>query len=478
MTYLWAEGVNFSNCLYDTNDLSTIRGSSNLLSDLARPVEEILARHSCNPRLLRTEASSAMFAISPPEDSEDIEQAVTNALASSRDTWRHLSIVVGTGPSEAEAISSARVAQYQTWSVPPPENEGAWRQDALDGMRPAVNGCAEHLSRSVKERRDAGRDDKSVERLRTRGVSEDALQAAQIAKDFGNLLKAPPAWVSDAAKTKLAVIHLDGDNFGKAKSASDDPQAFADKLSNKMTGLLDALVRQSRVTLDDERVLVALEVLVWGGDDITVVIPAWSVLPFFSTFYQAVADWQIDGTPLGFTGAAIITNYKAPIRQMTALAETAVNELKVSGSRGAFTVYVFEGGGVPDVTAGDPGALARHRENRFGVAGPSLAIPGSGAQNCAAHMRRIRSGAGHDWLSRSVAHRLVKGCATQGEGWLDQEIGLYETRVASRVPEAHSEGSDHLRFPELEGTQRPLSVNLKMVLDLWPYIKPLEESER
>ncbi len=470
----WVEGVNFSSCLYDTNDLSVIRGSSLLYEKFA---EDFAARAP-----LWAGASMAVY------DSDGEAETLVTALeeAAREEPYRHLSFAIGTGRSEAEAQARARVAQMQSWSLPDPGVAGAWRHDSLDGVRPAdphvhdeIKG---HLSPSVAARLAAGRDAaRSQARLVTLGATTEQLEGIRFAQDFEDLIAEPPWWVPETMARKIAVIHLDGDGFNKARKASADPEAFSEALRGKFRGLMSALVEVSRKDAGDDRGIappvLRMAQLVWGGDDITLVVPAWQVFVVLEAVSEAVAGWEIDGERLGFSGAAIVANVKTPIRQMVALAGTAVDMLKESDTRGSVTVDVYRSLAVPDAETNLAQVLQEDRKVRLGADTPAtVAVPLKQVAAFRDAVARLKTEGSAGALSRSKAVGLANAHGQTGDdSQLGESLAEYDLQVLGYdVDGAENPSKRALSELPLVDDNAPLATRLKLILDLWDIVPPVD----
>jgi hypothetical protein len=114
---------------------------------------------------------------------------------------------------------------------------------------------------------------------------------------------------------KIAVIYLDGNRFGAIQRdlvTSPDQQLNFDRgirsaRAGLMVGLLDALIdenvdgKQGCVRLRETSFLPAsdrveralrFETLLWGGDEMTLVAPAWLGFALIQLFYRLTADWK------------------------------------------------------------------------------------------------------------------------------------------------------------------------------------------
>lgn len=463
--HLKVEGVNFASCLYDTNDISVIRGSSLLLDSIKGPVSEALRATQCknvNPEWAG--ASKAKFTFDADEDiAQDALAAVRARL--SQGPYKHLSFVASIGNSDEVAEARNRASQFRQWTVPDCAVPDAVLPDALDGMRPAAPDCRDNLkgalSPSVQARLAYGR--KNRKGFFENRVADVLPQDISFCDSFHDMVHGAPNWVSETVRNKLAIIHFDGDGFGKAREASDSAAAFSDELNDQMQQVLTALVKGA--TGDG---VLRLEVLVWGGDDITLVVPAWRALTCAQDFYASTVGMSLAGQPVGFTGGVIVANYKAPIRQLTALAGEAVDLGKAANARGGFTFDAFESAAPPE------NGLADHRKRVFGeVSARGLSFPGQEVEGLIQMLTEWKSGQSRGLPSRSRLFDLLASDVPDGEtrdAWIEKELG----RDAVRLAVADEDNSEAVTMPGLDDAPRRKSLEFMLSATLWDYVPTAE----
>lgn len=470
---LRVEGVNFANCLFDTNDLSIIRGASLLLDQVAQPVGSALSQ-TLGAKLapLWSGGAKAVFAFEADEQTAaKAESAARESLT--RDVWRHMTFVLDmveeTDPLIAEATAEARnrARQFRQWTVADCAVAGAWRQDALDGVRPAdpaSDNPRGPLAPSSATRIEYGRNMRK-DFFSQRSGATVPVDAALVGS-FEDLVADPPGGLSLSARGKMAVIHLDGDGFGAAARELKDPARFASEVIGRTDAILDALVKDAMdQELHDGNVsnpVLRLEVLLWGGDDITLVVPAWRALSTLQAFHAAVAGWQISGESLGFTGAAIIAGHKAPIRRLVQLAQEAVDVAKTGGARGAFTIDIFESSSPPE------DGLAAHRSRAHqSVPIDCLAFPAHAIADLRQMLARWRQDAGTLYPSRARLNEVLN--LGLSEEALAEVTRRDEIRIRGAARDTATDLLKDLRLPRLPHVDRPLSIDLRLVSDLWDY---------
>ena len=470
---LRVEGVNFANCLFDTNDLSVIRGASLLLDQIAHPLGNAIAQvlgQRISPNW--SGGSKAVFRFqTDAATAAQIEAAARNSLT--LDPWKHMTFVLDmveddtSGRAEMVAEARNRTRQFRQWTVADCAVSGAWRQDSLDGRRPADPRCSDTkgpLSPASSARRTYGR---QMRKGVFAKLSAQVLpERVRFCESFEDLVSNPPSELSISARSKMAVIHLDGDGFGAAAAALNDPVRFASEIAERTDLILAALVKDAlaQEAADGRNLdpVLRMEVLVWGGDDITLVVPAWRVISTLKAFFAASADWAICGKPLGFTGGAIVASYKAPVRRLVQLAGEAVDLAKASGTRGSCTVDIFESASPPE------DGLSAHRARVWGSASAAdLALPGDRLGALVQVLARWRGEAGRLYPSRARLYSLLSSGMPEAD--LLTALGRDEVRVLGVARDEAGDLIDDLRLPSHGNARRSVMTDLRLVCDLWDY---------
>lgn len=472
---LRVEGVNFGSCLFDTNDLSVVRGASLLLDQVAVPVGNALTAalgRSVTPDW--EGGSKAVFRFqADPGKAAQAEAAARASLAGN--PWKYMTFVLDMveedGATDAEVVAEARnrTRQFRQWTVADCAVPGAWRQDALDGMRPADPASTDAkgpLSPGSAARREYGR--QMRQGFLAQRIGRELPPGLIFADSFADLVADPPPDLSVSAKGKIAVIHLDGDGFSAAAAALKDPVRFAAELGARSRTILAALVAdalaQEQAEGKEAAPVLRMEVLVWGGDDVTLVVPAWRAVSTLRAFHAAAAGWTIGGLPLGFTGAAIIASHKAPVRRLVQLAGEAVDLAKAADARGACTIDIFESASPPE------DGLAAHRARVWGNATPaSLAFPGDRLDALIRQMARWRGEAGRLYPSRARLYRQLSRGLSEAE--LMEEIGRDEVRVHGAARDEVGDLAQDMRLPCGDPAGRSLMTDLRLVCELWDYTR-------
>ena len=88
-----------------------------------------------------------------------------------------------------------------------------------------------------------------------------------------------------------------------------------------------------------------LETLVWGGDEITLVVPAWKGWEVLEGFFQQCRNWTFREKRLTYSAGIVFCHSKAPIHSITALGQELVHMTKAElrgQNHDAFAYQVLE----------------------------------------------------------------------------------------------------------------------------------------
>jgi GNAT superfamily N-acetyltransferase len=552
-TYLLRiEGMDFAATLDDTQDLSCIRGAGLALLGAADAVSPFLQQSDigfdpARDTLLKG-ASQAAFRVraSSPAAANDLRDAVAGHLAAgcprngtpTLTPTRHLSFAVDIVPGDdlqayRRAFAANRVRQLDTthWPLPrfSPEVEGPGVTG--DVIRPADARYRAPASRIIGESDDAEspatatfavstsfRDRNAFGRQARRGFYSKArtgldLRNVSFAQSFEDIVADPPPRLPASVQRKIAVFYADGNAFGQIAEQQSNMAAlgaFSKHLVALQSTLLQAILRDMlgpEVGQADGHPLyepsataalygagkgppgLRFETLLWGGDEMRFVMPAWLGLGFARRFFEIVKDWRApDGTPLTFAAGLVICNAKTPIRQVRTLLGEMADHAKAVGkpakksSQGAqarlpnlIEIEICESISPP---AGD---LAGYRKRLLGfdperdVAADRLfALPGDELDRLLQAIASLKGEMDSEAFPRSKLYEFVRIAARSGFGSSSQQAGLEEAieRYLTRA------GADRFSRNQLDilseiGIEAPLSRSLALLAQLWDYAAPL-----
>jgi hypothetical protein len=356
--YLRLEAVNLDNFVEDTQDLSTIRGGSLLLlsavEDLkidlprVRDLKEVTTGASVG--LYEFEMADAPQTTPGLTPEQEVRVQVEDQLRR-KDGLRYATIVVDVrrkGPQFAEDLQALtarnRWRQMKSLSVAldPQPSDGPCE---VDKVRPAVKQTRIHnqdrwVSRAVFDRREHGKEMKQEiyqeEIRRLRNVKTGRVVLAQFVHDLEELASDPK---KGNLHGKIAVIHLDGNRFGRIKEHAGDSREVWEEFDRTvktyrrqmLDSLLDAMSSDADWQTDEGRY--RIEMLLWGGDEIIWVVPAWKGWETLSRFYDSSQSWEFTNDPLRHAGGIIFCHHNAPIHRLTRLAHDLSDRAKEGDGR-------------------------------------------------------------------------------------------------------------------------------------------------
>lgn len=361
--YLRLEGVNLYSSLQDTDDLSVIRGSSLLLLWTPREVEELLTKEYPGKfEPIITGASAGLFYCADDQGlkPEDVVSKVKESLAKDENR-QHLTFIVDwTTETEnfqadrAKLVSKIRWQQMRSMRLKYPSLEESAVGDhlvcGLDGVRPAAEQVdhwdserrkpvTEVRSASAHARHEFGRKQKTEffksEVKHIKGAQVEGGFALHLSELAG---KAPES--AGPLRDKLAVIYLDGNGFGKLYAdhcgTREEQKAASDKLKKHQRQFLWKLLQMIERDRSDDGWWVEstdpnlkgarvrrLEVLLWGGDEIRLVVPAWKGWQVADLFFQCARTWRPFGEniPVKHAMSIVFCKAKCPIHAVSRLGD-------------------------------------------------------------------------------------------------------------------------------------------------------------
>lgn len=463
-----AEAVNFDDYIFGTNDISTIRGGGMLLRK-ALDVSAILK----GLKKIYVGGSTGVFEADWPEDGEKelCESIRTQLQIAPRDEAVFVVAACewdgrdATFPARhAEVVARCRREQLRMPTLVFPA--AGERPCELDRLRPAVEpidqkGAAVRavgnrkmwVSSVTRTRREHGVDQKIklYKEVYQQVHPGEPLQHSEFTNDFDQI-----ATDCEAAKKldgKIALIHLDGNKFGEILRACANPEVlgrWAETLECNWNGFLAWLLRQPKEAewLWSGRVIsnagverdkddaFRIETLLWGGDEVLLVVPAWKgwwVLEKFFELYGTLGQGQatqfdpLDGSGarrLSFGGSLNFAHYNAPIQRLRRLAESLSGQAKAQYQAGSpkhtFVCEVLES--FDHLGADVDKARSRTIDHR------ALVLDG-------ADMATVRAAIGElkKWIPRSRLHAAVRALP---------DGALFAEEYRETVKRADAEASD------------------------------------
>lgn len=347
MTFLCAiEAVNLDNLFGDCQDLSTTRGGGLAVLDIAKGVAEKLGCEA-----IASGSSKGLFNIEGTS-AEEVEERVRNAAANG--ILQHATVMVAACAREegafarqlAELNAKTRWCQMQAPSVRYPRLQGTQVCD-IDRVRPAVPRGDMEEKRNQSDftyaRRKLGREKKASllqDILSGRAGDFDMVKDLNELSDdngrFGNLGK------------KIAVLRFDGNSFGQIGEKCDTEaryRLFAETTKKQQCDYFRALLAAPECWTGPKP---RIEVVVYGGDEVTFITPAWLGWKALTTFYREARNWKplklTEDEALTYSAGVVFCHCKAPIHAVKQLASDLADQAKDKakdelGAKGNFAAY-------------------------------------------------------------------------------------------------------------------------------------------
>ena len=318
------EAINLAPILFDTRDLSTIRGSSLLLLDAVQRVTKWLAEFGCNPVSLSQGASMGLWRVQTTQ-LEHVLHKIRSHLCQDPQLTHATFVLTSTAESSAfqdsneSLLASQRWAQMQSLSLvipptPPPDLATVPPSCELDGLRPATkkrrginrdNGEPTFLSESTAARRSHGRDAKQSFYRSLTGI--DSLPP--FASEFEDIAVSSN---TSALNGKMAVFYADGNSFGQIQRdhcTGPKQQALWDHfIRSTRRDFLTVFLKDEVLTHPDQWLTdggeIRFEILLWGGDEVMFVMPGTLGWRFAQRFFESFEDTLLSSARFPTAGEA------------------------------------------------------------------------------------------------------------------------------------------------------------------------------
>ncbi len=350
--YLRVEAVNLKNFVDDTQDLNTIRGGNLLLLNAVHEIPNYF-QYLKN---LTVGASAGLYSIEVEDEISaekirfDIEKwlkedvklqhatfvvdiqlmhgddkfAEDIEMILSRNHWRQMQLpTVVLNDETSSTICEIDLVRPATQRLPGPDGEPISVSESVavrrkDGQKLKQQFYANHIE----------------EHIEARFVHE--LGELTIDDSKGNL------------SGKMAVIYLDGNRFGEIKkSLIHNPEQWLEfdrKLNKYRRDILKSLLRLVKDDTDwqTQEGHYRIETLMWGGDEILWVVPAWKGWETLAYFYTISATWNYHSEPLSHSAGLVFCNHKAPIHGIIQLAKDLAEFCKINRTQNLFAYEILE----------------------------------------------------------------------------------------------------------------------------------------
>lgn len=386
--WLCLEGQNFSDSIFDTQDLSTIRGGSLLLRDLVSRADDWLGARLPGKVELATRGGSV--GIWRLQVAADGMPALLSALRAhlGEGEFRHLSFGLAAVAEDRPGYSRQRnrlraAIQRQRLSQSRVAYPEPGRQNAVcevDFVRPVAKSHEIgkdrklRVSQSVHDRRRHGMEKKQTliaeetalpdpvtgqrKSLLSEGARSWLKAQAGVTRRFAMQTSsisdsaAPPEGLKATLADKICVITLDGNGFGKVQDevlAKDDTLAAQQRFDNAVAALRAKIIAAvfsevigrkgcGKPSPEEEAVreeigdpagqVARFELLLWGGDEIMFIVPARLGWPVLEVVGETAEGLDLLGRSVTFSIGAVFCHHDAPIARIKKLADDLAGHIK------------------------------------------------------------------------------------------------------------------------------------------------------
>jgi hypothetical protein len=374
--YLQVEALNLSDFIFDTDDLSTRRGGSLMLlrtiEEVTKKIEDTDKWLAGNVTVIQEGASVGLYRLEPTDgiSCDEISKRMREIIRSIRlgessyaiDATFGVACIEATGNEAADfqrdrqkLLAQVRWDQMQRLSLKLP----AWNDKPSEGpcdkdkVRPSARpdwkrGSDKKVSEAVFKKHEYGKAEKQK-------FYEEEIGRSLTNSFVNDLEDLTEDSTQENLNGKMAIIHIDGNGFGqqfdavaRAGGLGKKPWELYGEASKKLKeyrrDMLAALLAKMEYDTSwqngkDYRI----ETLLWGGDEITWVVPAWKGWETLQLFYEKAKTWTIQtGVPVTHAAGLVFCNHKAPIQRMIKLAEDLCHAAKADKSRNLVAFQVLE----------------------------------------------------------------------------------------------------------------------------------------
>jgi hypothetical protein len=316
---------------------------------------------------------------------------------------------------------------------------------------------------------------------------------------------APPELLAASLTGKLAVIHIDGTAF--TKRAAEEPIEFPKAMEQIYREMFMTLLRQyldkaegreadawrhpddlpRRGERDKPLKPLRLETLIVGGDDATLIVPAWLALELAELLLrqleQSARAIRVTETATFRAGIAIAPR-GTPFRRISGLADQLMKDAKeatAGGTRSALSIQVVESHDLRDSDA----ALGDLRSG-YGGSDSGAALRWAFREHAARMdgLRKLKSDISRGAMIR-IAEELEAAEAAPDpvadkaskDVLLDKVLRKHAERGGKSL-EKDGPLDDHILRQQfldaLPGPDAPVIQRIRSALDLWDYVDPLK----
>lgn len=351
-----AESVNLASFIEDTKDLSTIRGGGLLLLNSMQVIENWVRRwekkNSTNLhfKAVTTGASNGLFTfyVESEDDAKKFREAVADYLICHH-SLGYATFVVDVQRANADFVHDKEAVmarnRWRQWQQPtvvtPKMNDDHNVQVChFDWISPA----------SSKKKQKDQRVSRSVSVRRKFGIHQKRhFYAGEMKRYFnqtyeGRFVNDLEELTEDESKGnlhhKMAVIYLDGNSFSsiQTNNCRDEnvQQAFDQTLKEYRATALKSILELMDHDAGYQTAggSLRLETLLWGGDEIIWVVPAWKGWELLERFYEISELWHFENDQLSHAGGLVFCHHNAPVHRITHLCKKLAEAVKEKNRSG------------------------------------------------------------------------------------------------------------------------------------------------
>lgn len=374
--YFRVEAVNLYNTIFDTNDISTTRGGSFLLLNAVERLKEL---DRLEP--ISIGASAGLFKgndVSDENEAEQVKVLISEKLKSiAADATFVIDYLKSNSKGNAQEIikkliSLNRFSQFKQSTIIPPDTEEKLfeqKQDEIveidgktkaslqcskDGYRPGIvsvysPGMNEKvwLSKWTYLRREKGKELR--QKLFWKIYQETIKFAPELKLSFNEQTTQNIIFTDDLEKLsyapekgnlngKIAFIYFDGNSFGKIRDRTcknmELLKKFDEVLQQQLRGKIFLNLIEHALNNNDfmyydknsQQEKIRLETLLWGGDEVEWVVPAWNAWDVLKTFFNNKLEFG--DYPLTHACGVVFCHHNAPIKEIRNLAHKLADNAK------------------------------------------------------------------------------------------------------------------------------------------------------
>lgn len=340
--YLRVEAVNLANSVYDTHDISTIRGGSFMLLNSVKQLEKKYEK-------IYEGASSGLYFLKGCNDSdmaEEIRQEVIDDLNTM--TTSYATFVVDYYDFDQSdkdfqtgvkmLMAKNRWSQWQQQTAILPSRNKTNHECDLDGIRPGFApvppmASIKFISEFTEYRK---RNGQSLRNSIYKEILPDLIEKLSFTDSLEDLANDPSKGNLDG---KIAFIYVDGNKFGRIRDERCENEADLKNFDKAIqegfrSEVLANIIKYASNDDDfktDNNKNIRLETLLWGGDEVEWVVPAWKAWEVLDMFFAKQPVFKNSNsviTPLTHACGVVFCHHNAPILQIRKIAHMLVDHVK------------------------------------------------------------------------------------------------------------------------------------------------------